>query len=668
MKSIGIVTDGVSELGKFLKENLEMVLKNHVQINNYYIKSLKDDFLIEDDLILIMIDKKLKDISKYIKSKDNVIVIERTIMLSAYHELLNIPAGIDVLVVNDDDETTKETVELLIELGITHINLIPYEKEGKYKNIQLAITPGEKRYVPSYLDEVIDIGNRYIDISTFFVIISKLSLNHDEIIIELKKYLELIVSLYSGMKEKVREIFVKKQELSTLFELANDGILITNKNGKVRHANRKFCELFNIEEINDRNMKQLLPQKWINKLQTDDILENTLFENDKKVFNINKKPLTYLNSTYGYYYIFQELTYIKQLEQSLSSKLRNLGHVAKYTFDDIIAKSDSMEKTIEVCKKIAKTDLTVLLIGESGTGKEMLAQSIHNESNRKNQPFIAINSAAMPENLLESELFGYEEGAFTGALKGGKKGLLAQANHGTVFLDEIGDMSIHLQTKLLRVLQEKQIMALGSSSIMDIDIRFIVATNKNLEVLSLEDKFRTDLYYRINTCQINLPPLRDRKSDIVLIAENFLGNEYKIDNSVKDTLLNHDYRGNIRELINILNYAKAISSNDIIKYEDLPEYIINKQNQSVKLERIYSTQSNNKVDKARFILETINNHGSIGRNMLIRLAEKENVQVKEAELKKILTNLKNQGFVDSGKGRAGTYITQKGLEELSKQL
>ena len=168
MKSIGIVTDGVSELGKFLKENLEMVLKNHVKINNYYIKSLKDDFVIEDDLILIMIDKKLKDISNHIKSQDNVIVIERTIMLSAYHELLNIPAGFDVLVVNDDDETTKETVKLLIELGITHINLIPYEKEGKYRNIQLAITPGEKKYVPLYLDEVIDIGNRYIDISTFF--------------------------------------------------------------------------------------------------------------------------------------------------------------------------------------------------------------------------------------------------------------------------------------------------------------------------------------------------------------------------------------------------------------------------------------------------------------------------------------------------------------------
>ncbi|WDC84728.1 sigma 54-interacting transcriptional regulator [Caloramator sp. mosi_1] len=188
----------------------------------------------------------------------------------------------------------------------------------------------------------------------------------------------------------------------------------------------------------------------------------------------------------------------------------------------IITNSPKMKECINIAKKIAKSDYTVLINGESGTGKEMIAQSIHNYSNRSIYPFVAVNCAALPENLLESELFGYEKGAFTGALKEGKIGLFEIANNGTIFLDEIGDMPLKLQTRLLRVLQEKQIMRVGSDNIINVNVRVIAATNKDLKKLVDEGLFREDLYYRINVLPISLPPLRERKEDIMPLLESFL--------------------------------------------------------------------------------------------------------------------------------------------------
>ena len=181
-----------------------------------------------------------------------------------------------------------------------------------------------------------------------------------------------------------------------------------------------------------------------------------------------------------------------------------------------------MEDCIQHAKAAAATEYTVLIIGESGTGKELIAQAIHNDSQRKNRPFVGVNCAAIPENLLESELFGYVGGAFTGADKNGKIGYFERANHGTIFLDEIGDVSPAMQAKLLRVIQERQIMRVGSDRVIDLDVRIIAATNKNLLEAVEKERFREDLYYRLNVLQIKMPPLRARKEDIAVLLEYFL--------------------------------------------------------------------------------------------------------------------------------------------------
>ena len=210
------------------------------------------------------------------------------------------------------------------------------------------------------------------------------------------------------------------------------------------------------------------------------------------------------------------------MENIVRTNLMKRGHTSKYDFSNIIGKSKKITETKEIARKLARSNSTLLLIGESGTGKELFAHAIHKASNKQHGPFVAVNFAALPENLLESELFGYEEGAFTGARKGGHAGLFEQAHKGTIFLDEIGDASMKIQARLLRVLQEKEVLRIGGTKIIPIDVRIIAATNKNLEDLVSAGKFREDLFYRLKVLPIRIPPLRERKEDIPLLIEKML--------------------------------------------------------------------------------------------------------------------------------------------------
>jgi two-component system response regulator GlrR len=241
----------------------------------------------------------------------------------------------------------------------------------------------------------------------------------------------------------------------------------------------------------------------------------------------------------------------------------------------IVARSDAMQRVLDVVSRVAQSDSTVYIHGESGTGKELIARTIHLASRRKERSFVALNCAALPETLLESTLFGHERGAFTGALQS-KRGLFAQAHQGTMFLDEIGDMSLEIQAKVLRVLQERRFYPLGSEKLVEVDLRVIVATNKDLEEEARKGLFRSDLFYRIHVIPIHLPPLRDRKEDIPLLADYFLGRLGRqmkkeirgLSPSAMRKLMLHDWPGNVRELENALEYAAAVTRRDVIT-EDL---------------------------------------------------------------------------------------------------
>lgn len=247
----------------------------------------------------------------------------------------------------------------------------------------------------------------------------------------------------------------------------------------------------------------------------------------------------------------------------------------RFSYANVVTRSERMQKVLESISRIASTESTVLLLGESGTGKDLIAKVIHLASDRKDKPFVAINCAALPETLLESNLFGHEKGAFSGAIRS-VKGLFLQANEGTIFLDEIGDMPLSIQAKVLRVLQDKHFYPVGSERLVGVDVRIIVATNKNLEEQVKQGLFREDLYYRIHVIPIHLPPLRDRKEDIPLLVDHFLDKfREKVKKDIKgltpqamQKLMLHDWPGNVRELENIIEYAAAMTDTELIS-EDL---------------------------------------------------------------------------------------------------
>jgi len=291
--------------------------------------------------------------------------------------------------------------------------------------------------------------------------------------------------------------------------------------------------------------------------------------------------------------MIQNVDALQKTEIDIRQKLSKKGLVAKYDFTDIIGSSEAIHKTILVAEKYAEVNLNVLIIGETGTGKELFAQSIHKKSKRSNQPFVAINCAALPENLLESELFGYVEGAFSGANKGGKVGLFELAHKGTLFLDEIAELPLGLQAKLLRVLQEQEIRKLGDDKIIPVDVRIIAASNVDLQRKVEDNKFRQDLLYRLDILRLHIPPLRDRKSDIKEIAYFFLsihaddsGEISMTDEAIID-LIKYDWPGNIRELKNICDRLTVLCTHNLISGQDIRELFANiSQNIGVKPEDI----------------------------------------------------------------------------------
>ncbi|MDI3310732.1 MAG: sigma 54-interacting transcriptional regulator [Thermoanaerobacterium sp.] len=253
---------------------------------------------------------------------------------------------------------------------------------------------------------------------------------------------------------------------------------------------------------------------------------------------------------------------------------------AKYNLDDIHGISPQINACKKKVLKIAKVNLNVLIEGESGVGKELFAQSIHNESDRSNYPFVSVNCSAIPETLFEAELFGYEDGSFTGAKKGGKMGKFELANGGTVFLDEIGDMPLQLQAKLLRVIQEKEIVRIGGNIPISIDVRIISATHKNLKQMVSDGTFREDLYYRLNILSLVIPPLRERRDDIPILAESFVEDFYKetgifkkLSNEVLESLKVYEWPGNVRELKNVIDKLCVNSEKVQIDIGDLQEFL-----------------------------------------------------------------------------------------------
>ena len=369
-------------------------------------------------------------------------------------------------------------------------------------------------------------------------------------------------------------------EINAIINSINSGIIILSKEQRIIYINSKAIRSLNINfSVN----------KIINK-KIGDIISNFKVEetNNKELignWTIGNKIIKVL---YKASHIILDRKNISTLINfDALDEIINIAMTYNndniITFDNIIGCSQVIQAVIDKAKIAAKSDSTIFLHGTSGTGKELFARSIHNASYRKNGPFVVINCATLPENLIESELFGYEKGSFTGASQKGKIGKFEQANNGTLFLDEIADLPLHLQAKLLRVLQEKTIDRIGSTAPTSINVRIISATHKNLEEMIKRNEFREDLFYRLNVIPLHLPSLRDRNEDVLLCSEYIIKKlcqkmnkpQKHISADVEAKFLSYSWPGNVRELENVLEYAINFSFNEEITTEDLPEYFLN---------------------------------------------------------------------------------------------
>ncbi|MCL6611281.1 MAG: sigma 54-interacting transcriptional regulator [Peptococcaceae bacterium] len=391
--------------------------------------------------------------------------------------------------------------------------------------------------------------------------------------------------------ESVKEI---QETLATVLDLAYDGLLTVNAQGLVTTANRSMMDFLGLKpnQIMNRSVEEIIPELGLHETVASGLSD----QGDVRTVRGNRCIVTRLpimreNQILG---AVAKITFkglnrlpdlvkrLEALESQISYYRDELSRVTHtgITFDDIVGNSPSMVDTKELAARTSRSLSSVLLLGESGTGKELFAAAIHNHSGRRG-PFVRVNCAAMPDNLLESEFFGYEGGAFTGAKSSGKPGKFELAHQGTLFLDEIGDMSLPLQAKLLRVLQEKEFERVGGIKTVRVDVRIIAATNRDIERLIADGKFREDLFYRLNVIAVRIPPLRERKGDIYPLVMHFIRKHNRIlgagvtgiSPQAMEILMAHRWPGNVRELENVVERALNIISSGEILPAHLPEYL-----------------------------------------------------------------------------------------------
>ena len=353
----------------------------------------------------------------------------------------------------------------------------------------------------------------------------------------------------------------KRDEIASIMNYSFQGIISVNRKGMITLAN-SCCYSYmkeRKEPLTGADIREVFPGIRIEEVihQKKKILSEVCDCSGRPVM-VNCVPVSGESQDFGAVITFQGTEQIQAEEGKLRKRIYSTGFTAKYDFTHILYKSSVMEKLIQTAEKYSYADSNILIHGETGTGKELFAQSIHNSSPRRKYPFVAINCAALPENLLESELFGYVEGAFTGAARGGKMGFFEIAHRGTIFLDEIGDISPKLQSRLLRVLQEREIVRLGNDTVIPIDVRVICATNRNLRQEVEQGNFRRDLLYRLDVLELHIPPLRERRKDIPYLVRKMTGFEHertgcvleKISEEGMELLKRHDWPGNVREIRN----------------------------------------------------------------------------------------------------------------------
>lgn len=673
-KRLGIVTLS-SEVGQSYKRILKKVFRGRVEILNFSFdnNSFDDENNINVikklDTILISTYSQYEVLKKHLNKDFNIVIAKLTLSKKGFNILKSLKGISTAMLVNLSLEMCLETMGLLYQLGFDNMKFISvYPNMEKIPDGDIAITTGEMRFVPEHIKDVYDLGHRLIDESTIVELFINLGLEECLTDKSVTDYFSTLVSHNIGVEYLLGKSNILKGQLDTLLSLMDKGVIYVDKNNTIISCNGSAEKIVNTVKGNliGKKAKEVLPEiDFFNGNIVDKLIEINGQYVNLCIFTIYDKDKEYN----GAYAIIEDFQSKEDSQNKLRLQLMNKGHIAKYTIDHIIGESKEIREVKGLIRRMAKSKSSVLITGESGTGKELVAQALHNLSHNKDKHFVAINCAAFNPSLLESELFGYEGGAFTGAFKAGKKGIFEMANNGSLFLDEIGEIPIELQVKLLRAIQEREIMRVGGNEVIKVNLRIIAATNLDLETQVKKGLFRKDLYYRLNVLPINVPPLRERKEDIEILIKYFMKNnksKFIITSDTMRYLKEYRWDGNIRELINCVEYLDNLG-NDLVMLEDLPHHIKNKIIHRDD-EIIESPRSHVEVHDRRCIIvleilyEAFLNKEKLGRRSISERAFERQYHLSEYDVKGILKELSDQGLVVVSLGRGGSVISNRGID------
>jgi len=587
-----------------------------------------------------------------------------------------IKRGVDVIISRGGTSTLIENAKLgvpIVDIGISYQNLLYCLSEAKqlgdtvamigYKNVFQSIKKIEEqikeltgitiiaRKINSD-DEIYDvmhrIYNNHKDNNLVFIggnTVAKSATRLGCASVALKSTEENILQAIEEAQKIINATQMEKERANMfkgILDHISDGVVSIDKNGVITVLNKAAQTIIKTDE------KKLIGKKAESTTLTPRIFE--VVEKGKPELGIleeiggitvvtNSTPIFVDNQVVGAVSTFQDVTYLQQLEQQVRRKLSRQGLIPKYKFDDIIGSSSGMHTAIQRAKKFANTDYTILITAETGSGKEMFAHSMHSTSKRNKGPFVTVNCASLPETLLEAELFGYSEGAFTGASKGGHAGLFEQAHGGTIFLDEVSEISGRLQILFLRVLQEKEIRRIGDSKIIPVNVRIISASNRKLKELVSQGDFREDLYYRLNVLNLHIPPLRERRDDIPLLIKHFLSmypgtvnKNCTIDPEALKLLQHYEWPGNVRQLENIIQRLIVIAEDESAIDSSDVQQALEGELSSDEFNEAYTVPANAAATNTK-VIKPVNRSGS--QNNLELAAEPDSDEENEGLLSSV---------------------------------
>ena len=634
---------------------------------------------IQADIALISAHSIYGYVEEKLAQCQYLMIADLTLYQEAVDQLRALPRGSRAMLVNSTMEMAVETIRLIHNAGIKHIEMTPfYPGIAVVPDVPIAITPGEFDLVPPDVPQIVDLKDRTLSMHTVINLAAKLGMTDMLQSPQVQTYAARLATKDSGIGDLIDRMQEQKKKLELVMEVFDGGVISLSGYGIISFLNPVAEVLLDTHPAAvGQPLVTLLPElKDIQFRKLTAPVKDIIIERRGQMVDVSVYPLGAAAASGEFILMLKTIEDMDEGHERMRRQIKARGFNAKYSFSSIKTQSPKMLSLMESAKKMAASSSSIVIHGQSGTGKELFAQAIHNASPRREYPFIAINCASIPESLLESELFGYSEGAFTGAKKGGKKGYFELANQGTLFMDEIGEMDLNLQARILRVLQEKEITRVGGDRVFSIDVRVISASNKRLLQMVRRNLFREDLYYRLNVLSLEIPPLKERREDIPLLLEEF---QTELHTNVQFTpqavgfLQAYPWNGNVRELRNFAERVSYLGHSQVTAEDarallDCEDEELGGAGSDTEEQLMYLEPARRREYLA--ILAVLDHNGRLGlhqgRMEISRSLAARGVSMTETQVRTALQSLQRYGCVHIWPGRRGTELTADGKEILEK--